>query len=253
MQDMTPAPAGPPPLTETEYWRDYDIIRNDVNAAMVSCYTHRALNDAAAADRRISQRINRHPDFWRVTSFGLQNSLFIVLARILDSDPKLHSIYQVLNATTAHPEFFSKAALRARKLSIPGTEPNPPWLDDYVQNAWEPSVQDLRGLKKALGPHKTKFDDIYKPIRNQIAHIIFKDEQSIASLYSRTLKVEIDEILCFLHSLTRAIWEMAYNAAEPNLSGDNYGYSARVAEITKEIEELLSELPVGSSRTGARP
>lgn len=100
---MTPTPAGPPPLTETEYWRDYDIIRNDVNAAMVSCYTHRTINDVAAADRKISQRLNRHPDFWRVTSFGLQNSLFIVLARILDSDPKLHSIYQVLNATIHWP------------------------------------------------------------------------------------------------------------------------------------------------------
>ena len=249
---MMPAPAGPPPLTEGEYWRDYDIIRNDVNAAMVSCYTHRAINAAAVADRKIYQRLNRHPDFWRVTSFSLQNSLFIVLARILDSAPNLHSIYQVLNATTAHPEFFSKAALRARKLSIPGTEPNPAWLDGYVQNAWEPTVQDLRALKKALAPHKRKFDDIYKPIRDQIAHIIFKDEQSIASLYVRTLKADIDEILCFLHSLIRAIWEIGYNAAEPNFDGDNYGYATRVAEVTKQTEELLCELPVRSSRTRAR-
>ena len=252
MREMTPTPAGPPPLTETEYWRDYDIIRNDVNAVMVSCYTQRTINDVAAADRKISQRLNRHPDFWRVTSFGLQNSLFIVLARILDSDPKVHSIYQVLNATTAHPEFFSKAALRARKLSIPGTEPDPPWLDEYVQDAWVPTVQDLRGLKKALAPHKAKFEDIYKPIRNQIAYIIFKEEQSVASLYSRTLKADIDEILCFLHGVIRAIWEMAYNAAEPKLNGDNYGYATRVAEITKETEELLRELPVRSSRKGAR-
>ncbi|MGI8990572.1 MAG: hypothetical protein ACR2I2_13465 [Bryobacteraceae bacterium] len=210
-------------MTEAEYWRDYDIIRNDVNAAMVSCYTHRAINDISVSDQKIYQRLNRHPDFWRVTSFSLQNGLFIVLARILDSDPKLHSIYQVLNATTAHPEFFNKAALRARKLSIPGIPPNPPWLDEYVQNAWEPTVQDLRALKKALAPHKTKFDDIYKPVRNQIAHIIFKDKQSISSLYGRTLRTDIDEILRFLHSLVRAIWEMAHNAAQPDLRGDNYG------------------------------
>ena len=150
---MMAAPAGPPPLTEAEYWRDYDIIRNDVNAAMVSCYTHRAINDVAAADRKIHQRLNRQPDFWRVTSFSLQNSLFIVLARILDSDPKLHSIYQVLNATTAHPEFFNKAALRARKLAIPGTEANPPWLDEYIQNAWEPTVQELRALSRGGAQH----------------------------------------------------------------------------------------------------
>jgi hypothetical protein len=72
-------------MTEEEYWRDYDIIRNDVNAAMVSCYTHRAINDFAVADRKIYRRLNRQPDFWRITSFSLQNSLFIVLARIRSS------------------------------------------------------------------------------------------------------------------------------------------------------------------------
>ena len=108
---------GTPPLGEPEYWRDYDIIRNDLHAAMVSCYTHRAINHIAATDTEIALRMNRNPDFWRVTLFSLQNTLFIVLARILDSDPNLHSIYQVLNATIAHPEFFSRAALRAPKTS----------------------------------------------------------------------------------------------------------------------------------------
>jgi hypothetical protein len=101
-----------------------------------------------------------------------------------------------------------------------------------------------------LAPRKTKFDEIYKPIRNQIAHIIFKDEQSIESLYSRTLKTDVDDILCFLHSLIHEIWEMAYNASEPKLTDDNYGYAARVVQITKETEELLRELPIRSSRKG---
>lgn len=78
---MTPARAGPP-FTETEYWRDYNIIRNDVNAAMVSCYTHRTLNHIVATDAGILEKINRNADFWRVTSFSLQTTLFIVLSRI---------------------------------------------------------------------------------------------------------------------------------------------------------------------------
>src|SRR5258708_31314441 len=147
---MAPARAA---LTEAEYWRDFDIIRNDVNAAMVSCYTHRAINHLSGNDGEIAMRMNRTPDFWRVTSFSLQNTLFIVLARILDSDDKVHSVYQVLNATTAYPQFFNRTALRARKLSV-----NAQWdmgiLDDYIANAWVPTVPDLRALKKALTPHK---------------------------------------------------------------------------------------------------
>jgi len=195
-------------MTEEDYWRDYEIIKNDIHAAMVSCYTHRTINHIAATDMDTFEKMNRQPEFWMVTSFSLQNSLFIVLARLLDSDPDVHSIHPVLNATTAHPEFFNHAALRARKLSIPGTPRNPPpaWLDDYVADAWEPTTQDLRALKKALPPHKAKFDQIYKPIRNQIAHIIHKDEAGIAALYSRTLKADIDEILRFLHCLIKSIW-----------------------------------------------
>lgn len=239
---MVPAATGPPSLTEKEFWRDYDIIRNDVNAAMVACYTHRTINHIAATDFEVLGRLNRTPDFWRIASFSLQSTLIIVLARILDNDHNVHSVYKVLNATTAHPEFFSRDALRARKL-IPGTDPNPPYLDEYVQNAWVPTVQDLRKLKRALAPHKTKFDAIYKPIRNQIAHIILKDEALVADLYCKTLKTDIDEILCFLHNLIRSIWHLAFNGTEPNLSGDNYGYAGRVKEITERTECFMRQLP----------
>jgi hypothetical protein len=37
-------------LTEREYWHDYEIIKNDVHGAMVSCYTHRAINHVAALE-----------------------------------------------------------------------------------------------------------------------------------------------------------------------------------------------------------
>jgi hypothetical protein len=162
------APNGPPPMIEEEYGRDYEIIKNDVHAALVNCYTHRTINRIASTDMDTSEKMNRQPEFWQVTSFSLRNTLFIVLARPLDSDPDVHSIHPVLNATIAHPEFFNHEALRARKLGIPGTPRNlvPPWLDEFVATAWEPTTQDLRALKKALAPHKAKFDHIYKPIRN---------------------------------------------------------------------------------------
>ena len=70
-------------MTEAEYWQDYEIIKNDVHAAMVSCYTHRTINHIAATDVGILEKMNLQPEFWQVTSFSLQNSLFIVLANNL--------------------------------------------------------------------------------------------------------------------------------------------------------------------------
>ena len=103
-------------LAEDEYRRDYDIIRNDVSAAMVCCYTQRAINDIAVADPAVLQRLNRSATFWRINSFSLQGMLFIVLARILDTDPGVHSIHQLLRASTAHPEFFSKDGAETERL-----------------------------------------------------------------------------------------------------------------------------------------
>ncbi len=80
-------------------------------------------------------------------------------------------------------------------------------------------------------------------IRNQIAHIIFKDDARIAALYSRTLKADIDEILRFLHCLAKSIWYLAYNAERPNLNGDHYGYADEVQRITHETKEMLRGLP----------
>lgn len=231
-----------PLFSEEEFWRDFHIIRNDVNAAMVSCYTHRTINDAASADPKLIQRLNRVPDFWRITTFSLQTTLFIVLHRILDSDGEVHSIHQVLRAMSSHPELFSKDSLRARKLSIPGVERNPPWLEEFILNAWEPTIADFREMKKALKPHKMKFDDLYRPIRHHIAHITHKEDQAIAALYARTLKTDIDEILCFLHNLMMAIQDLAWNATRPNLTDDNHGYARRVMEIRDGTTALLHSL-----------
>src|ERR1039457_4244587 len=199
-------------MTDVEYWRDYDVIRDDVHAAMVSCYTHRAINHLAASDTRVWTRMNSNAEFWQVTSYSLKNTLFIVLSRILDqSSSAPHSVHKVLSATIAHPEFFSRAARRARKLGIPGSGWDPNILAESDKDRWEPTAQDLRTLQKDLKPFRAKFDEIYRPIRNQIAHIIRKDDAQIADLYSKTQKGDIDEILCFLHGLIKAIRHMAYN------------------------------------------
>jgi hypothetical protein len=244
MQNMTLAPAGPPPLTEAEYWRKYKLIEDDVHAAMLFCYTHRAINHIPAREADISVAMNRTPEFWIVTSSSLQSMLFIVLARILDSDGEVHSIHKLLNATTAHPEFFSKAARRARVLRNASTPWQPEMLAEYDRNnTWEPTTDDLRTLKKDLRPHKAKFDEIYRPIRNHVAHLILKSDSEIAKLYEGTLKADIDTILCFLHNLVKAIWHMAYNGQPRNINRDNYGYSDKRGRIIKETEDLLRRLP----------
>jgi AbiU2 len=235
--------AGPPPLTEEQYWRDYKAIEDDVHAAMVICYTHRALNHVPAGDATLSAKMNATPEFWMVTSSTLQSMLFIVLARILDHDPDVHSVHKLLNATIAHPEYFSKAARRARALRNASTPWEPEMLAEYDRNnIWEPTAADLRTLKKDLGPHKAKFDDIYRPLRNHVAHIILTTDSEVQELYRGALKSDIDQILSFLHGLVKAIWDMAYNGQPRNINKDNYGYAEKRNRVIKEVETMLRSL-----------
>jgi len=125
--------------------------------------------------------------------------------------------------------------------------PAPPWeaaaLEEYDRNnTWEPTSDDLRRLKKDLRPHKAKFDEIYRPIRDQVAHIILKNDLEVAELYREALKTDIDQILCFLHGLVKAIWYMAYNGQPHDINKDHYGYAAKRNRIIKETETMLRGL-----------
>lgn len=233
------APTGPLPMTEEEYWRDYEVISDDVHAAIVTCYTHRALNHLIATDQDVYAKVNANPEFWRATSYSLQNMMFILLSRILDTDGKVHSLHNVLNSTTGHPEFFSRAARRARAI-ISQVKWGPAELAEFDRvNTWEPDANDLRDLKKDLKPHQAKFEAIYRPIRNHVAHIIFKDDAKIADLYGKTQKTDIDDILCFLHGLLRAIRYMAENGQPLDIKVDNYGFRKKANRIMRETEEML--------------
>lgn len=149
-------------ITEDQYWRDYDLISNDVHAAMVICYTHRAINHLAATDVTTSSKMNANLEFWQATSYSLQSMLMITLARVLDANGDVHSVHKLLSATIARPEFFSRSARRTRVLSVPGGTWTPEALAEYDRNnTWEPTSADLRTLKKDLAQYKAIFDNIY--------------------------------------------------------------------------------------------
>jgi hypothetical protein len=126
----------------------------------------------------------------------------------------------LVKATIANPAFFSKAALRQRKRQSSNlTGPDPQWLVDYVNQAWEPTAADLKPLLAALAPHYAKFRSIYRPIRhNYFAHRGMDSQQAIEALFSKTIKTDVAEILGFLHTLLCVIREIAWNARQPNLT-----------------------------------
>ena len=119
------------------------------------------------------------------------------------------------------------------------TGADPQWLVDYVNQAWEPTGADLEPLRAALKPHYDKFKAIYQPIRHKyFAHRGTESQQAIEALFSKTLKVDVAEILGFLHTTLWAIREMAWNASRPDLT-NCANYQGYVKSLNGQIEEFI--------------
>jgi hypothetical protein len=240
---MTPANARAP-LTEDEYWRIFHLIRGDVEAAIKSNHAYLTVNNLVVAEREIYEKVNKFPDFWKLNAFALQTTFFIVFGRLFDMRPDSHSVQKLVDATIENPVFFSKAALRERKRQSSNISgPDPEWLVDYVNNAWEPTTADLEPLRTALIPHYQKFKTIYKPIRHKVyAHKSMEDDKAIADLFGRTLIGDVADILRFLHTMLWAITEMAWNAKPPDLA-DFRDYGAYVNGHNEKTERFIRQLP----------
>jgi hypothetical protein len=231
-------------MTEEDYWRMYDCVRGDVEAAIKSNYAYLTINRLAVADRKIYNKLQRAAHFWTLNTYALQTTFFIAFGRIFDERKDCLSIQKLIRATIANPAFFSKTALRARRRKNENmTGPDPAYLVKYVSQAWEPSAADLAPLLTALTPHQVKFTAIYQPIRHTyFAHRGMASQKAIETLFGKTLKKDVVEILKFLHTALWAIHEMAWNAEQPNLT--NFAdYGKFVKSLNTQTEDFVRKLP----------
>jgi hypothetical protein len=216
----------------------------DVEVAVACNNTYLTINRLAAADREINEKYQRSASFWRVNTYALQTTFFIAFGRIFDNHRDTFSISKLVEATIANPAIFSKDALRERKRrssKIVGADPK--WLTDFIDQASEPTVDQLRSLEEALKPHVEKFVAIYQPIRHKyFAHRGTESQQVIELLFGKTLKTEVAEIFGFLHTLLWAINEMAWNGKKPYLA-DFRDYEREVTNLNGKIEEFIRSLP----------
>jgi hypothetical protein len=233
-------------MSEQEFWTDYELIRDEVWAAIETFYTYIEIHNFAADNKKNYRKINQNPRFWEITLYGLHRSFFIALGKVFDNGPDAHSIHKFIAACIRHPQYFSKKALAARKKKQ-GLKPDD--LKKYMKTVYEPSIQDLRLLKKQVSSYRKKFDPVYKDIRDLVvAHKIIKDKGDVADLFSKTLIGEIEAILYFLYDLLQEIWQLYHNGREIELGVNKYDYKDRIKETTQNVLKSLTFKKKGITR-----
>lgn len=223
-------------MTETQYMEELDLIINEVNTAIECFYTYNEIHNYAAEDTRIFKFLNENPTFWSINLYSLQTTFFIVLGRIFDNGPDTHSIHKLLAATVAHPEFFSKNALAARKAAA-GLKPYE--VELFIANVFEPQKSDLRDLKKRLS--RKSYDAICADIRNHVsAHNILIGKQDVGALFDKALISEINNMLHNLKDILDALRDLVQNGRRPEFGVRTYEYPNRIKQrVRKTLDQFV--------------
>jgi hypothetical protein len=191
-------------ITEQKFWEHVQSVSVEVEDAIAVFHTYEEINRLGAEEDAVFRALNADALFWNVQTHSLLTTLFVTLSRVFDQNPDTLSIHRLVNEVLAHPEFFSKDALRKRKsdLKIP-----PEYIYLLVDGGWAPAdASELRYLKKALQPYSRKFAEIYQPIRHvYFAHRVLEADKPVSDLFSMTNKKELGSILDFLHDLIEGI------------------------------------------------
>ena len=220
-------------MDEKEFWKEYELIRREVDIAIECFYTWLEINNLASTNEAIYMTLNKNPTFWNINLYGLQCSFFITLGRIFDDGCDAYSIHRFINACLANPQFFSKEALAKRKQEH-GEKPD--WLDEYIDKACQPTIQDLRLLKTALSKHRKKFDEIYRDIRNYIfAHKVAKEAETVSQLFGKTKIDDRENMLYFLYDLLEVVCQLYHNGRAVGLGQGKYDYKRRISNTVRSV------------------
>jgi hypothetical protein len=230
-------------MTSEEYWRMFHAVRGDIESAMASNAAYFKIQNMAAGDRKILQKYNRTPDFWRLCAHAFQKTFFISLGCVFDKRRDAWSIYDLIDNTIKYVGLFSKSALRERKRATSSMDgKDPAWLDNYMATAWEPTRKDLEELRDAHAPHAQKFNETYQPIRHiHFAHRGKASAEDIYELFGRTQIDDATEMLRFLYTLVFEIWEIYLNGRKPDLSNFRE-YDLYVKNLNAQTEKLILSL-----------
>jgi HEPN superfamily AbiU2-like protein len=226
-------------LTEQKFWEHLQSVSAEVDDALAVFHTYDEILRLGSEDDTVFRAFNANAMFWNVQKLSLQTTIFVALNRLFETDANALSIHRLLNETLAHPEFFSKDALRRRKIDL---KIAPEYLDALIDGVWAPAdASELRYLKKELKPHFQKFMEIYQPIRHYYyAHRLLQTDKPVAELFSLTNRNELRQILDFLHQLVRAICDLYQNGRKPEFPAQDIPEND--SEATRSVREVINKV-----------
>lgn len=229
------------PSPEVKFESELEIFRQEAESAVQFFYAWRTVNEVAAKNKAVVITLNKAPLFWNTTLAALQTATFIALGRVFDQEQDTHNIDRVLRIAQQNLEIFSLNALAERKRRA---SPNAhEWLDEYLQNAYLPTADDFRRLRKHVAKRRKIYTECFRPLRHKVfAHKQMFNQDEAHVLFANAKIKDLQQLLVFLRRLHETLWQLLFNGIKPVLRPARYSISQMISQPRQHGRSLQERL-----------
>ncbi|MBR0946460.1 MULTISPECIES: hypothetical protein [Bradyrhizobium] len=195
---------------------ELEMFRTEEEAAQQYFFGYLSLQIVPGRNPDVLARMNETAMFWITTRYALLMSAFVVLGRIFDQDPKsLHNVDKLLGVVTRDISLLSAAALEQRRIALGMT---PEDAAAYARGKYDLTMEDVRGMRKAVGHWRKVYEARYREIRHKIFAHKSIDRAAADALMANTNVREVTELLGFLHALHQSLSQLHMNGIKPDIT-----------------------------------
>jgi hypothetical protein len=188
-------------------------FRREAATAAQYIYAEMAIQHAVSKSKKLLNRLNSTPTFWLSCSAALQSAAYISLGRVFDTTSK-YNVAALLDAMEKNLDLFQREALASRKRD--GKEIDPPWLPEYLDDAYYPTIKDVIRLRAIVEKYRAVYERAIKPARNKyLAHREKEDHAEVKALFAGGTVSELWRLTTFLYQLHEVLWQQLHNGRRP--------------------------------------
>src|SRR5260221_1614470 len=196
---------------ERDFSVELEAFRQACEEASQYLYAYIAIHGIARQRRRVLRHLQDNSLFWLTVTSALQLSSLIALGRVFDHRSR-HNVSRLLNLAQQSTSLFTRDALARRKRA---GGPEPPWLAEFLETAYEPAARDFRALKARVKQHRRVYQERYRDLRHQVfAHAVATDSDR-QRLFARTNVEQLKRLITFLLSLHEALLGLFQDGRKP--------------------------------------
>jgi hypothetical protein len=192
-------------------------FHEDLSVGGQSFHAYKEIHIEYARNKATRRALDSHSYLWAAMLSGLETATFMALSRIFDDDAP-RSISKLLSLAMGNLEIFSKERFEARLRILRSNTIDPEsWVPERVANAYVPTREDFKQIKRAVAEQRSIFTKRYLPIRNKWYAHREMERREVRELFREVSLTSTRGMLDKLSAIDSAIHSLYFHAKRPDI------------------------------------